>query len=135
MRTRRIIAIVLAFVSLPAVVLGLIDPLEGGIALLVGIALIGAVWALSRVAPPKLLWISLVATVALGAITLGLAMVSGPETEAGTVGNPVLDQPLVSLLWLWRAGIVVVLAGGIVYLVRLFRSLREPADAATERVP
>lgn len=126
MRTRRIVAIVLAFVALPILVFGLIDPLEGGIALLVGVALGVAVWALSRVPLPKLLWISLIATVALGAITLGLALVLSPqESGPGAGGNPIAGG-LISLLWLWRAGVVVVLAGGIVYLVRLFRSLREP---------
>ena len=39
MRTRRIIAIVLAIIALPVLVVGLIDPLEGGLALLAGIAL------------------------------------------------------------------------------------------------
>lgn len=126
MRTRRIVAIVLAFVALPILVFGLIDPLEGGLALLVGVALGVAVWALSRVALPRLLWISLIATVALGAITLGLALVLSPqESGPGAGGNPIAGG-LIGLLWLWRAGVVVVLAGAIVYLVRLFKSLREP---------
>ena len=126
MRTRRIVAIVLAFVALPVLVFGLIDPLEGGIALLVGVALGVAVWALSRVPLPRLRWISLTATVALGAITLGLALVLSPqESGPGAGGNPIAGG-LIGLLWLWRAGVVVVLAGAIVYLVRLFKSLREP---------
>lgn len=127
MRTRRIVAIVLAFIALPLLVLGLIDPLEGGIALLAGITLGVAVWALSRVPLPKLLWISLIATVALGAITLGLAIVFAPqESGPGAAGNPIAGG-VIGLLWLWRAGVVVILAGAIVYLVRLFTSLREPA--------
>lgn len=126
MRTRRIVAIVLAFVALPILVFGLIDPLEGGLALLAGVALAVAVWALSRVPLPRLLWISLIATVALGAITLGLALVLSPqESGPGAGGNPIAGG-LIGLLWLWRAGVVVVLAGAIVYLVRLFKSLREP---------
>lgn len=126
MRTRRIVAIVLAFVALPILVFGLIDPLEGGLALLAGVALGVAVWALSRVPLPRLLWISLIATVALGAITLGLALVLSPqESGPGAGGNPIAGG-LIGLLWLWRAGVMVVLAGAIVYLVRLFKSLREP---------
>jgi hypothetical protein len=127
MRTRRIIAIVLAIIALPVLVVGLIDPLEGGLALLAGIALGVAVWALSRVPLPKLLWISLIATVALGALTLGLALVLAPqESGPGAGGNPIAGG-LIVLLWAWRAGVVVVLAGAILYVVRLFRSLREPA--------
>lgn len=126
MRTRRIIAIVLAFIALPLLVFGLIDPLEGGIVLLAAIVLGVVVWALARVPLPKLLWISLIVTVALGALTLGLAIFSvGQPTGDDTAPNPIFS--VVGLLWLWRAGVLVVLAGAIVYLVRLFRSLREPA--------
>lgn len=129
MRTRRIIAIVLAFVAIPLLVFGLIDPLEGGIVLLGAVVLGAIVWAVARVPLPKLLWISLIATVALGALTLGLAFVLAPqESGPGAGGNPIAGG-LIALLWLWRAGVVVVLAGAILYLVRLFRSLREPATA------
>ena len=127
MRTRRIIAIVLAFLTLPLLVFGLIDPLEGGIVLLGAIVLGVVVWALARVPLPRLLWMPLIVTVALGALTLGLAFVLAPqESGPGAGGNPIAGA-LVGLLWLWRAGVLVVLAGGIVYLVRLFKSLREPA--------
>lgn len=129
MRTRRIIAIVLAIVTVPLLVFGLIDPLEGGIALVVAIVLGVVVWALARVPLPKLLWISLIATVAIGALTLGLAVFE-PEGDSGsgTAANPML--PLAALLWVWRAGVLVVLAGAILYIVRLFQSLREPAAPA-----
>jgi hypothetical protein len=123
MRIRRIIAIVLAVLALPFVVFGLIDPLEGGIALLGAIVLGTIVWALSRVPLPRLLWISLIATVAIGAVTLGVAMLSLEEaTGPGPATNPVL--PVVALVWLWRVGVLVVLAGAVLYLVRLFRSLK-----------
>lgn len=58
MRAHRIIAIVLAVAALPLVVLGLIDPLEGGIALLGAIALGLVAWLLSVVPVPKLAWIA-----------------------------------------------------------------------------
>jgi hypothetical protein len=129
MRTRRIIAIVLAVLTIPLLVFGLIDPLEGGIALLIAIALGAVVWALARVPLPKLLWISLIATVAIGALTLGLAMLNLEEPNgSGTAANPML--PLAALNWVWRAGVLVVLAGAILYIVQLFRSLREPAEPA-----
>lgn len=129
MRTRRIIAIVVAMVTVPLLVFGLIDPLEGGIALLVAIVLGVVVWALARVPLPRLLWISLIATVAIGALTLGLAILElDGDTGSGTAANPML--PLAALLWVWRAGVLVVLAGAVLYIVRLFRSLREPAEPA-----
>jgi hypothetical protein len=134
MRTRRIIAIVLAVLTIPLLVFGLIDPLEGGIALLIAIALGAVVWALARVPLPKLLWISLIATVAVGALTLGLAILNLEEPNGtGTAANPML--PLAALNWVWRAGVLVVLAGAVLYVVRLFRSLKETTPPASLRRP
>ncbi|WP_353808049.1 hypothetical protein [Agromyces sp. SYSU T00194] len=131
MRTRRIVAIVLAVIATPALAVGLIDPLEGGLALLGGLAMFGVVWALARVSPPRLFWISLVATVALGIVTLALVLglrVEDVGTGTGTAGGVLVSV----LLWIWRAGALVVLAGGVVYVVRLFRSLRElPTEVGT----
>jgi hypothetical protein len=130
MRTRRIIAIVLAIVTVPVLVFGLIDPLEGGIALLIAIALGAVVWALARVPLPKLLWISLIVTVAIGALTLGLAILNLEEPNGtGTATNPML--PLAALNWVWRASVLVVLAGAVLYIVRLFRSLEEPHEVTS----
>ena len=131
MRTRRIVAIVMAFLTLPFLLSGLIDPLEGGISLLVAIVLGVVIWAAARVPVPKLLWISLIATVAVGALTLGVAALTVEEaTGSGTATNPIL--PVVGLVWLWRIGVLVVMVGAIVYLVRLFRSLREPPSNTEE---
>ncbi|WP_127476562.1 hypothetical protein [Microbacterium sulfonylureivorans] len=131
MRTRRVIAIVVAFLTLPFLLFGLIDPLEGGLSLLVAVGLGVAVWAVARVPVPRLLWISLIATVALGGLTLALAMITLEEaTGTGTATNPIL--PVVGLVWLWRIGVLVVLAGALVYIVRLFRSLREPLSASPD---
>lgn len=134
MRTRRILAIVLAFVTLPFLLFGLIDPLEGGISLLVAIVLGVVIWAVARVPVPKLLWISLIATMALGALTLGIAILTLEEaTGTGTATNPM--PPVVAFVWLWRIGVLVVLVGAVVYVVRLFRSLREPLSTTEEVTP
>ncbi|MFM8240589.1 MAG: hypothetical protein ACKOMX_07910 [Actinomycetota bacterium] len=60
MRARQIIGLLLAIVALPFLVLGLIDPLEGGIALIVGLLLGVAVWLISKVPVPRFTWIALV---------------------------------------------------------------------------
>ena len=134
MRTRRILAILLAVITLPFLVFGLIDPLEGGISLVVAIVLGLVTWAVARVPVPKLLWISLIATVVVGALTLGMAMLTLEEAAgAGAATNPIL--PVVAFVWLWRVGVLVVLVGAVVYLVRLFRSLREPLSPADEVIP
>lgn len=131
MRTRRIIAIVVAIAAVPLVVLGLIDPLEGGIALLGAIVLGLIAWLLSRVPVPRLAWIAAAATVVVGAVTIALAVADipiDPQPTTGTVGAPG-GIPLAALNWVWRVGVLVTLAGTVLYIVRLFQSLRTaPAD-------
>ncbi len=125
MKIRRIIAIVVAFVALPLLLLGLIDPLEGGLALLAAIVLGFVVWLLSRVRIPKLAWISMIATVVIGAIVLIIAITKVPVPDAsGTVVSP-LSGGILGLLWVYRLGVLVTLAGAVLYVVRLFQSLRQ----------
>lgn len=125
MHTRRIVALVLAVLTLPFLVLGLIDPLEGGIALLVAIVLGVVVWAVSRVPVPRITWISMLVTVVIGATTLGIAMANLPTemTQTGDVANP-LSGGLVALNWIYRVGVLVTLAGAIVYIVKLVQAVR-----------
>ena len=128
MGARRWIAVVLAILAVPLLVLGLIDPLEGGIALLAVVVLGIIVWLLSRVRPPKLAWIALLATVAIGAITLGIAIAMIPPggTPEGaaevTVANPF--RWLFALNWVYRLGVVVTAVGWVMWIVRLIRAAR-----------
>lgn len=134
MRARRIIAIVVAVAALPLVVLGLIDPLEGGIALLGAIALGLIARLLSRVPVPALAWIAAAATVAVGATTIAIAIAGMPsdaQPAAEAVTSP-LRGLLVVLNWVWRVGVLATLAGVVLYLVRLFRSLRPTAATTRE---
>lgn len=128
MRVARWIAVVLAFLALPLLVVGLIDPLEGGVALLTAGALGGIIGALSRVAPPKLLWIAYAATMVLGAIVIGIAvafmppMTAGPGDPEVTVQNPL--RWLFALNWVWRLGVVVTAVGWVMWIVRLIRAAK-----------
>lgn len=136
MRTRRIIAIVLAIAALPLVVFGLIDPLEGGLALLGAIVLVLMAWALARVAVPKLAWIPALATVLIGAAVLAIAILTipaDPQPDPGTVMAPG-GGILVALLWVYRFGVLITLAGAVLYLVYLFQSLRTTAMQPTVSV-
>ncbi|TXN31895.1 hypothetical protein [Lacisediminihabitans profunda] len=122
-RSRIIIALVLAAVAIPLLVLGLIDPLEGGLAL-VGVVVLGvAVRLLSKVRVPRLAWISIIATVAVGALTIVLAVTARPQPAVGgTVASPV-SGVILGLLWVYRLGVLSTLAGGVLYIVRLVGSL------------
>ncbi|MDR7233964.1 hypothetical protein [Agrococcus sp. BE272] len=124
MRTRRIVAVVLGVLALPLLVLGLIDPLEGGLALLAAVALLALARVLSGEPVPRLLWIPIVVALALGVLLLAaLALVPPPAEVDGSVGNP-LGGGAAAGVWVYRAAVLVAIAGGVVYAVRIVRAAR-----------
>lgn len=130
MRARQVIGLVLIIVALPLVVIGLIDPLEGGIALIAGLLLGLVAWLVSRVPVPKFTWISLAATIAIGALTLVLAVTLPPiEMAPGMAANPVTGRwYLAAMNWVWRAGVLVTFAGAVWYIVRIVQALGRPTE-------
>lgn len=116
-------AVVFAVVTLPLLILGLIDPLEGGLPVL-GVVMLGvAVRLLSKVRYPRLAWIALVASVAVGALTVVIAVTAGPSYgTADDVSSSVSIVTMV-LVWVYRLGLLVTLAGAVIYIVRLVASL------------
>ena len=131
-RTRLIASLILGIVTLPVLFLGLIDPLEGGIALLVATGLGAVVRLLSGVPLPRLAWIASLATIGVGVLALLLAMAGMPAETAQEVGpeatapNP-LNAGVRLLVWAYRLGVLVVLIAAVVYLVRIGRALRAVA--------
>lgn len=101
----------------------------------IAVAVMGLIiGGLSRVAPPKLLWIALVATVAFGAIVLGIAIAQMPGEMAPEPGGPepTASNPmqwLALLNWVWRLGVVITAVGWVMWIVRLFRAARTTAPA------
>lgn len=137
MRPRLITGLILGIVTVPVIVVGLIDPLEGGLALLVALGLAVAVRLLSGVPVPRLAWVSFAATLAVGALALVLAVVGMPTDVGQEVGPDVTaPNPLSAgarlLVWVYRIGVLVVLAGGVAYLVRIAQALRSTASAPRE---
>ena len=139
MRPRLIASLILGIVTLPVLFVGLIDPLEGGIALLVALGLGVGVRLLSGVPLPRLTWIPLLATIAVGALALILAMAGMPSDTVQEVGpdatapNP-LSAGVRLLVWVYRLGVLVVLVGGVVYLVRIGRALGAASRQREEEV-
>lgn len=132
MRPRLIVSLILGILTLPVLFFGLIDPLEGGIALLVGVGLGVGVRLLSGVPVPRLTWIAMLATIGVGVLALVLAVIGMPTEAVQEVGpeatapNP-LNAGVRMLVWVYRLGVLVVLMGAVVYLVRIGRALRAPA--------
>ncbi len=126
MTGRKIAAIVLGAISVPLVVLGLIDPLEGGISLVAAIVLIVVARLLAAPAAPRLLWIPSIVAVALGAAALAVALFSPPRVGAdGTVARSG-DLAVTMLVWGYRLAVLVVVAGAVLYVARLVRATRVP---------
>ena len=129
MRPRLIASLILGIVTLPVLFVGLVDPLEGGIALLIALGLGVGVRLLSAVPLPRLTWISMLATIGVGILALVLAFVQMPSEAVQEVGpeatapNP-LSAGVRLLVWVYRLGVLIVLVGGVVYLVRIGRALR-----------
>jgi hypothetical protein len=142
-KPRRIIGLVLAVLGLPLLFVGLIDPLEGGIALILGALLGLAARLVSRVPVPKFTWASLAVSIGLGVLTLLAAVFlrdpASVDSATGevTVSNPLATVPIaIILLWLYRLSVLVTLAGGIYYVVRIARAtagVEEGAPSGSHR--
>lgn len=127
MPRRRVVSLILSAPLILLVLLGLIDPLEGGLSLLMALALLVAVRYLSGVALPRFTWLSLAVTLALGLLVLVLVIATGPAPAEQAVGatapNPV-SVGVRLLAWVYRLSVVVTLAGVIAYVVRIARAQR-----------
>jgi hypothetical protein len=135
MRTRRVVALVIAILALPLLFLGLIDPLEGGIALIAAVVLGVGVRLLSKVPIPGLLWIPIAAAFAFGALALTFAIVEDQQQRApDQAPNPLTSVQL--LVVAYRLAVLVALAGAVVWVVRIALSLRSsPPHTAGQLLP
>lgn len=108
MKVRSTIGKVLLVLVLPVVFLGLIDPLEGGLALIAATAIYAVAFVLLKAAPSKLLWIPFLATLVIGGATIIWAIFGRDQQEFGPIPPPVIVA-----LWLYRAAVVMALLGGL----------------------
>ena len=94
--------------------LGLIDPLEGGIALIAAGAIYLVASLIAAKAPPRYLWIPYVIAVVIGVVVLVLATLNldSGEREGG------LWIFVMTLLWLYRVAVLVTFVGSIIYAIR-----------------
>lgn len=139
-RARLVSSLILGIIALPVIFVGLIDPLEGGIALVLAVGLGFAVRLLSGVPLPRLVVGAMLATIAVGALALVLAIAGMPaETVQDPAPEATAPHPLNGgvriLVWAYRLGVLVVLMGGIAYLARIARALRGLSQAQSEELP
>jgi hypothetical protein len=133
MKFRIQVAIALAVLSFPLLGLGLLDPLEGLPALILGLVALIVARMLSNLKVPKLAWIPLLITISLLAVALlvvSLELQAAQSLAFSTnrmstkVGNA-LAGPAGWLLWASRISLITMLAGIGLYVRNLLRALRE----------
>lgn len=125
--SRRIIARVLLIVSLPIVFLGLIDPLEGGIALLLSVATLSFAFLAAGYWPRKTLWVPFLLAIVVGAIALLVAIFGLDRADNA---SPMF--PLITLIWLYRALVVAALVGLAMEVIRIFKASKFEISQGTE---
>ena len=126
-RTRHVIGLVLAVLTVPLVLIGLIDPLEGGVAMLVAGVLVLVTWLVSRVPVPRLEWIAWTATTGVAVVSVAIASVLWSQGITQAEG---LAWWMWALIGVYTIGVLVTLAGAVQYIVRHARALRHHVDAA-----
>lgn len=123
MTTRLALGKLLVVLAVPLVVVGLIDPLEGGLALLAAVVVYAGAGLLLQEWPPRYLWIWFAATLVVGVVTLAVAIVwnpLGPGAGTDTAMNPVRG-PLLLALGLYRVLDLVVLVQAVRYAIKVVR--------------
>jgi uncharacterized membrane protein YjjP (DUF1212 family) len=127
MHARRIVGAAIACVMVLVLVPGLIDPLEGGVALLLGGILAGLAWLIGRTPLPRLGWISWSAAVGVGVLAIAIAIATDPGTRAqeGLTGLPPI---LILLLAGYEAAVLLTIAGGVRYAIACIQGAREHDD-------
>ena len=128
MHVRHIVGLVLAVLTVPVTLLGLIDPMEGGIAMLAVGGLLLVTWLVSRIPVPRLEWIAWLATIVVGAVTVAVASVLW--TQGVTGPGKGLPWWLFVMLAVYEVGVLTTLAGGIQYVVRQVKALRRGLPSA-----
>lgn len=129
MHARRIIGAAIACVMVLVLVPGLIDPLEGGVALLLGGILAALAWLLGRTPLPRLGWISWSVAVGVGILAVAIATLTDPGTRAqeGLTGLPPI---LILLLAGYEAAVLLTIAGGVRYAIACIQRARAQEDKA-----
>ena len=118
MKNRQLASRILFILALPVMLLALIDPLEGGLALILAFGIYAVAILVAKQKPSKLLWIPFLTAFVIGAFTLALAIMRLEFTQEPQA----LPGPVVFGLWAYRAAVLVTLAGAVVTVVNSFKT-------------
>lgn len=121
MKARSFIGKALLVLVLPFVFLGLIDPLEGGLSLIVASLIYAVAFVLLKAAPSRWLWIPFAAALVTGIAAILWAIFAREGQQPGP-----LPPFLIYLLWGYRLAVGFALVGA---LLTIFKHLVSPALA------
>jgi hypothetical protein len=113
---RIVLARILFILTIPIVFVGLIDPLEGGIALLLAGVVYFFAFQLAGYGPRKYLWVPYALSIAIGVITLIYAMASPPRVDGQELAVPIAVG-----VWIYRVAVLATLSGAITTAIFSFR--------------
>lgn len=117
MAARKVIEQILFVVAIPVVILGLIDPLEGGLAMVVATVIYAVAFVLARSGPPRYLWIPFAAALVSGGTAILTVVVTGRPQETSEI--PVLA--MIGLV-VYELSVVAAIAGAVLTAVHSFES-------------
>lgn len=121
MRGRHWAGLVLSVLTMPPLVLSLIDPLEGGMALLVAGVMLTMTRLIGNVPLPRLTWVAWVTAAVCGAVALAGAVIRW--NELGGMGPEGMPWWIVVPLIAYEVAAVLTIVGGGWYVVRHIRTL------------
>ena len=120
---RQVVSLIVFVLALPLVFLGLIDPLEGGIALLAALTVYLVGFGVAGHWPSTLLWIPFVAAVVVGGITLGYAILTNEPGPGPGRNLPIL----MAGVWAYRVAVIATLVGGVLTVWQSVQRIRGAA--------
>lgn len=112
---------ILLVLAVPFVFVGLIDPLEGGISLLLAGVIYLIAFLLAGHGPRKYLWVPYLAAVIIGAIVLVLAIFGVDRVDSPDAGM----GPVVIGNWIYRVAVLITLTGAITAAILSFRARKK----------
>lgn len=120
MRLRLTIALVIQLIAILFSLMGWVDALQGGAAVVMVALLTIVVRVVGRVNIPKLTWMSLVAAIVLSIATVSLLVIAyDPLASDSQFANSPYSPAIEALNIAFRVAAVAVIAGSVFYAVRI----------------
>jgi hypothetical protein len=117
MARSRLVSIILLGLNLPILFVGLIDPLEGGLALLLAGIVFGIALWVGKTKPPVYLWASYAAALLIGVLTIVAALTIGRQNP-----NEALNPTVLIGLWGYRLAVAANLVAALVFWLGQIRN-------------